>query len=323
MQDDIGGSPPRAWGRRVADGREHAQHRFTPTRVGTTGRGNGMGSPVAVHPHARGDDVHAGFGVRLFDGSPPRAWGRPFARFGGVSGRRFTPTRVGTTVTRCQHRDKVTVHPHARGDDAPVQESGHTRPGSPPRAWGRLQGLQLGQLLRRFTPTRVGTTWRGAVMEKAPSVHPHARGDDEIPSSRASRTVGSPPRAWGRRTRPLSTWLIQAVHPHARGDDIRLRPCVCRTAGSPPRAWGRHPGGALVHRGARFTPTRVGTTRTGPGSAGCCAVHPHARGDDLGPRFPHRMTVGSPPRAWGRPPDTVFVIDKERFTPTRVGTTRA
>src|SRR5438309_1951715 len=50
------------------------------------------------------------------------------------------------------------------------------------------------------------------------------------------------------------------------------------------------------------------------------AVHPHARGDNIGvPDGGHRR-AGSPPRAWGqynlhRP----FVV-RMRFTPTRVGT---
>ena len=77
------------------------QVRFTPTRVGTTSGTMGdngwyTGSPprvwgqqaralrmlddVAVHPHACGDNV--------------------FERLARAGGRRFTPTRVGTTPTR-------------------------------------------------------------------------------------------------------------------------------------------------------------------------------------------------------------------------------
>ncbi len=72
------GSPPRVWGRPLADLRSALPSRFTPTRVGTT---KGKGAKYA------GDN-----------GSPPRVWGRH--RYGEAAPRakRFTPTRVGTTA---------------------------------------------------------------------------------------------------------------------------------------------------------------------------------------------------------------------------------
>jgi len=72
------GSPPRAWGQRSPATppavrravHPHARgdnatapcglvlgHRFTPTRVGTTGSGRADNRPGPVHPHARGDNA--------------------------------------------------------------------------------------------------------------------------------------------------------------------------------------------------------------------------------------------------------------------------
>jgi len=65
--------------------------------------------------------------------------------------------------------------------------------------------------------------------------------------------------------------------------------------------WGRQQDARDANRVARFTPTRVGTTRPAPAAPGHKPVHPHACGDDSSPTSP----------AWRRP----------RFTPTRVGTT--
>src|SRR5262249_40018098 len=115
----------------------------------------------------------------------------------------------------------------------------------------------------RFTPTRVGTTRRM--------------------NTRANALFGSPPRAWGRRS---TAWQALGT-----------------TYGSPPRAWGRRAGGPGGAGGARFTPTRVGTTAEAVGCSWRKPVHPDARGDD-----------GVRSRA-GR--------DRLRFTPTRVGTTVA
>ena len=51
------------------------------------------------------------------------------------------------------------------------------------------------------------------------------------------------------------------------------------------------------------------------------AVHPHARGDnhqlEIGEGFPD----GSPPRAWGQQLNVDWESARDRFTPTRVGTT--
>ncbi len=74
--------------------------------------------------------------------------------------------------------------------------------------------------------------------------------------------------------------------------------------------------------GARFTPTRVGTTNSQMRPGHCGTVHPHARGDNRMVR-PATLTLdGSPPRAWGQPLRTRRTTAALRFTPTRVGTTQ-
>ncbi len=112
---------------------------------------------------------------------------------------RFTPTRVGTTVSFSIFARFVSVHPHACGDDSALNARPSRKGGSPPRVWGRLPGLSLDHVistvhphacgddgcsllcdrtLLRFTPTRVGTTLRLFTDEDAQEVHPHACGDD-------------------------------------------------------------------------------------------------------------------------------------------------
>ncbi len=71
-------------------------------------------------------------------GSPPRVWGRRKITDRSPSG--------------------GSVHPHACGDDVDVPGSFVGRSGSPPRVWGRLARISIDQDLKRFTPTRVGTT---------------------------------------------------------------------------------------------------------------------------------------------------------------------
>ena len=71
------GSPPRAWGQPQELRQTGPPQRFTPTRVGTTGRTWYTMRPAPVHPHARGDNIFSMPTSAGLAGSPPRAWGQP------------------------------------------------------------------------------------------------------------------------------------------------------------------------------------------------------------------------------------------------------
>ncbi len=131
------GSPPRAWGRRLATSRSTCRVRFTPTCVGTAASCAVALRAAPVHPHVRGDGFLTPHIAAPGAGSPPRAWGRRH------------PT--------AEQPDGRTVHPHVRGDGPCASAGVPDERGSPPRAWGRRQrDLSRGQD-RRFTPTCVGT----------------------------------------------------------------------------------------------------------------------------------------------------------------------
>src|SRR5690606_32962666 len=91
------GSPPRAWGRRIAAEDHAGHHRFTPTCVGTTHPSTRRASSSSVHPHVRGDD----------EPTPQESDRHPW----------FTPTCVGTTRCPPSRTHWPSVHPHVRGDD--------------------------------------------------------------------------------------------------------------------------------------------------------------------------------------------------------------
>ncbi len=137
-----GGSPPRAWGQRIEAKLRNLQTRFTPTCVGTTKIGSCVIVAAAVHPHVRGDNVcsapsaigsaavhphvrgdndRARNAVQNARGSPPRAWGQRCLGSRSLAVARFTPTCVGTTRGAVLPALSRTVHPHVRGDNAPVR----------------------------------------------------------------------------------------------------------------------------------------------------------------------------------------------------------
>src|SRR5690606_28133692 len=106
---------------------------------------------------------------------------------------RFTPTHVGTTHYAIAYAMRVSVHPHARGDNARRNVPAQVLDGSPPRTWGQRPRPGPGRSPRRFTPTHVGTTVTTPPILAAVSVHPHARGDNVIAATPAAGAQGSPP----------------------------------------------------------------------------------------------------------------------------------
>ena len=171
------------------------------------------------------------------------------------------------------------------------------------------------------------------------SVHPHGRGDNIRCLRMASRSRGSPPRAWGqssrsslcqklRRFTPTGVGTIvyyprqqdfDAVHPHGRGDNSLWRGGQWLD-GSPPRAWGQLCAFFGVASPVRFTPTGVGTIGARACTGICGAVHPHGRGDNDAGEDRNLLDDGSPPRAWGQFPVAGARRIATRFTPTGVGT---
>ena len=140
--------------------------------------------------------------------------------------------------------------------------------------------IRLRGRMRQFTPTRVGTMAMTVSLSADSSVHPHARGDNQLSRNKGDSGHGSPPRAWGQCRCSNPPTAYRPVHPHARGDNRRSGWPSRSTNGSPPRAWGQC---AARHDRRRFRP-----------------VHPHARGDNFIHAGKARYVHGSPPRAWGQ-----------------------
>ena len=277
----------------------------------------------AVHPHVRGDDTEGKSSVPSY-GSPPRAWGRRGYATDGSSNRDGSPPRAwgqldagdlkstsaGSPPRAWGRRQRwpvahvaAAVHPHVRGDDAHGIDDRSVRAVHPHvRGDDRFSEQRAGTVVRRFTPTCVGTT--------SPM------------SSRSVRIDGSPPRAWGRRTHGdrvagrsvhphvrgddcaiagACSWHV-AVHPHVRGDDVDAGRRGRELHGSPPRAWGRRASDIAAARRAGSPPRAWGRRRSALSYA--------------------TWLAGSPPRAWGRRSHHVELARREpRFTPTCVGTT--
>ena len=137
-----------------------------------------LNSLASVRPHACGDNPMGRPILTPRSGSPPRVWGQPRHLLRCVIARRFTPTRVGTTLRASRLSFPAAVHPHACGDNVDHNVGSVLHDGSPPRVWGQHGRINPLAQEFRFTPTRVGTTRAGWPIHSWPPVHPHACGDN-------------------------------------------------------------------------------------------------------------------------------------------------
>ncbi len=90
---------------------------------------------------------------------------------------------------------------------------------------------------------------------------------------------------------------------------------------TPPRAWGRHRRYLCCEKVFRNTPTGVGKTTKSRPDGRLLQKHPHGRGEDPRTTRAGRVTIETPPRAWGRPSSATSTETRFRNTPTGVGKT--
>ena len=214
-----------------------------------------------------------------------------------------------------------TVHPHVCGEGPVGALEPRRRLGSPPRVWGRRDGVGKARQLAPGSPPRVWGRRRAPTGGTgSPSVHPHVCGEGRTTcASRAPRVRftptcvgkasseplklreahGSPPRVWGRRQPTRSICRTCPVHPHVCGEGGTSSDPQPAMHGSPPRVWGRR------------SPDRSRWPRK--------SVHPHVCGEGSVAHPTNAAAFGSPPRVWGRRAAVAAGLVGGRFTPTCVG----
>ena len=171
------GSSPRPWGTPLWLLVGCVSRRFIPTPVGNAASSWPRVGATPVHPHARGERHGLPDGKLRVHGSSPRPWGTQRHRHACDGHGRFIPTPVGNACACPATAACPSVHPHARGERAPVNPATGQPYGSSPRPWGTLHAASFLVSAWRFIPTPVGNAPPGGSPANAGSVHPHARGE--------------------------------------------------------------------------------------------------------------------------------------------------
>ena len=280
-REALGGTPPRARGRRPRSDGHPARSRNTPACAGTTWPRRGSRRRAAEHPRVRGDDIGGRRHVFGEDGTPPRARGRHGVDHVHAPGAGNTPACAGTTRRRASASVATPEHPRVRGDDRCSITSSIGAQGTPPRARGRPPAPKSETPSLGNTPACAGTTNDQDLNRDWIAEHPRVRGDDVRVGAVVVDDRGTPPRARGRRGRrdrrdqqvrntPACAGTTSAMvsfmsaapeHPRVRGDDSDVAGGELRDYGTPPRARGRRAGSRIPHHSQGNTPACAGTTQ--------------------------------------------------------------
>ena len=297
----------------------------------------------SVHPHTRGEhEIPSALNFSA-SGSSPHARGTRISYGRPGEAPRFIPTRAGNTNGEHLGARAAAVHPHTRGEHAPVGGGrGYSR-GSSPHARGTHDPADRAPGRRRFIPTRAGNTF-GAPHQMHPvAVHPHTRGEHAHSANSRSTVRGSSPHARGTLDRchapgfdrrfiptragntraPAHMRMNRPVHPHTRGEHPLEVGASLSAFGSSPHARGTRMANAAGSASNRFIPTRAGNTARGRRGSAPGTVHPHTRGEHQISRRGTDRGQGSSPHARGTRAGGRGRSCRHRFIPTRAGNTRA
>ena len=213
-----------------------------------------------------------------------------------------------------------------RGEETSPEGERSTRPGSPPRARGRVKRIPFPTVKVGITPACAGKSPRGGCSPRCRRDHPRVRGEEPRTPHKAGPAGGSPPRARGREVGRLLVSGAYGItpacagksvqvqirdgltrdHPRVRGEESYFLSCSGILWGSPPRARGRGQGSHADALPVRITPACAGKSPWVGWCGGVAGDHPRVRGEELQKSFLSGRPNGSPPRARGRVRETRY-----------------
>ena len=159
---------------------------------------------VSDHPHACGENLASGSASDSYDGPSPRVWGERTTGKSRFSLQRTIPTRVGRTQSKGRPHKGRPDHPHACGENKTMSDGLALTSGPSPRVWGERCRTRRPLVGFRTIPTRVGRTTSRQPIQHRDADHPHACGENRVPTCVVADSRGPSPRVWGELIKALS-----------------------------------------------------------------------------------------------------------------------
>ena len=320
IRGESGGSPPRMRGKPVHCVADPALDRITPAHAGKTAGVAALGTGIADHPRACGENFVHRLAPSSIAGSPPRMRGKRPRGHLYVGRARITPAHAGKTSPTYALKLLMTDHPRACGENFSFPWKRDPTFGSPPRMRGKLLLKFRPNVIRRITPAHAGKTSETPPRITPLSDHPRACGENGYGGTQSEMQRGSPPRMRGKqfvegikcdcnRITPAHAGKTAggmtgvrggADHPRACGENMITMMQLQQDSGSPPRMRGKLGVFSVAVWSARITPAHAGKTEAREPGRLEGTDHPRACGENPSTMVVLHGTSGSPPRMRGK-----------------------
>ena len=212
----LSGSSPRTRGTDVAVVGNQRRDRFIPAHAGNSTHKSTPNSPATVHPRARGEQTRTAIARPRCAGSSPRTRGTVDAGSTGGADHRFIPAHAGNRAAASRRCHRSAVHPRARGEQETSLNSRSLISGSSPRTRGTEPGRPESSGGRRFIPAHAGNRLAPRLNRSLPSVHPRARGEQQVGREGVEHDAGSSPRTRGTAaSQPFWPGISRFIPAHA------------------------------------------------------------------------------------------------------------
>ena len=171
------GSPPRARGKGFAGRVRPFRLGITPACAGKSRASIAKSYPLGDHPRVRGEKTMRRVIRGVDKGSPPRARGKGLSETGNRGAGGITPACAGKSVYTVHILLHIWDHPRVRGEKSSGSTPIFASAGSPPRARGKGQGVNLEFDAIRITPACAGKSTTVAAELAELRDHPRVRGE--------------------------------------------------------------------------------------------------------------------------------------------------
>ena len=199
-----------------------------------------------AHPRSRGENLQRLVIISMQAGSSPLMQGK----LGGVenshSWLRLIPAHAGKTVPARMPGRSRGAHPRSRGENTTREYLESCSMGSSPFTRGKLEVVADVRVVVGLIPAYAGKTVRRRHTLCSRRVHPHSRGENEIPSVRPSRTWGSSPLMRGKPAQHFQERVPGGLIPAYAGKTV--------SAVALARRWRAHPR-SYGENAAKISPT--------------------------------------------------------------------
>ena len=172
------GSSPLTRGKQTPLVQLQDENRLIPAHAGKTFSSAATRGVPSAHPRSRGENLAAGEGITLIQGSSPLTRGKPRPAKISALTAGLIPAHAGKTICTPSLCLADGAHPRSRGENRHRQSRGRLAAGSSPLTRGKRCSARGRARRSGLIPAHAGKTASGDAGDGSQRAHPRSRGEN-------------------------------------------------------------------------------------------------------------------------------------------------